>query len=50
METTEIIYVVCGAFLVLLPVLKVVAKKTDNVIDDKILTLLAGWAKKVVGK
>jgi hypothetical protein len=50
METTEIIYIVAGAFLVSLPLLKVLAKRTETVLDDKILTLLAIWAKKIVGK
>jgi len=46
METTTIIAIVAASFLTLLPVLKYFAKKTETVIDDKILTLLGVWVKK----
>lgn len=48
MDTTTIIAIVAASFLTLLPVLKYLAKKTDTVIDDKILTLLGGWVKRFV--
>ena len=50
MDTSTIVITIAGAFLVLLPVLKVAAKKTDTVLDDKILTLLWLIAKKIVRK
>lgn len=50
METQTIIIILAGTFLTALPLLKFLAKKTETVIDDKIITLLAIYAKKIIGK
>ncbi len=50
MNTIIIISVFAVIFLALLPILKIWAKKTPPVLDDKILTLLGQLAKNFIKK